>query len=317
MAFEFPNDMQAKFFISSVKSLEDTCKKEKDLKEKLKQQTKNIEKPNKKGFFRSIKKIFKGKEKSTENKVKGFKKEQGISVNQFLVETTNVPEEIKDEFLKTVKGGMDKVGIKSKYLKDASFRREVEEIIQTHAKEEIYNSIQSDSTASDYEEKKRNNTVRYPKEVINSIPEVPEELKESGKAGEVIPVEEVKAEKSGGVPAPPPAPAPPGSGAGPGGLPPPPPPKVEINKVEVKKINTGISKTHEKRNSVQPMTLLEELQTHKLKGMTKRKEKETPKGDDLENKLQALLDARREELNKNCGSSDSEDEEDDDSDEFD
>jgi len=41
-----------------------------------------------------------------------------------------------------------------------------------------------------------------------------------------------------------------------------------------------------------------------------------PKKDKLEDKLQALLDARREELNKNYGSSDSEDESDD-SDEFD
>ena len=58
--FEFPNEAQAKFFINAVKSLEDTCKSDKELIDKSKNQQKNIDKPGKKGFLSGIKKFFKG-----------------------------------------------------------------------------------------------------------------------------------------------------------------------------------------------------------------------------------------------------------------
>jgi len=50
-----------------------------------------------------LNKFFKSKEKKSESKVKGFKKEQGISINQFLVETTNVAPEMKDVYMKEIK----------------------------------------------------------------------------------------------------------------------------------------------------------------------------------------------------------------------
>ena len=54
-AFEFPNEAQGKFFTNAIKALEETCTKHKDMVEKLKQQTKNINKPKKGGFFSGVK----------------------------------------------------------------------------------------------------------------------------------------------------------------------------------------------------------------------------------------------------------------------
>jgi hypothetical protein len=58
------------------------------------------------------------------------------------------------------------------------------------------------------------------------------------------------------------------------------------------------------------MTFLQELQAVKLNPVSKKEDKPLANDNSLSNKLQALLDARREQLNRNCGSSDSEDDED-------
>jgi hypothetical protein len=84
-----------------------------------------------------------------EPKVKGFKKEQGISVNQFLVETTNldanIPSEMKEAYLSHVQVNFDKVGIKKKYLKNPEFKKEVEKILHDHAEKELKNTMDTDS----------------------------------------------------------------------------------------------------------------------------------------------------------------------------
>lgn len=335
-AFEFPTETQSKFFINAVKGIEDSCKSHKELAEKLKEQEKNINKPNKKGFFSGIKKIFGGSKKPAESqtKVKGFKKEQSINIDNFIVETTNVSSEVKDAYLKHVKFIFEKSGIKKKYLKQPEFRKEVEELLKTHAMEDMRTTqntnaeIEEEDEDDEEEEEmiRRHQSVRIPAQSNqNNIPPPPppgfkpkpkdviqleeEEQKEEGKAGPLAPAS--GSTPSGTAPPPPPPPAPPSVG---GKLPPPPPPMPVFNKIEAKQIKTApISKVAsstvaDKRHSVQPMTLLEELKTHKLKP-NKPKAAAPPKTENtLASKLEELLAARREELNKKCGSSDSEDE---------
>jgi hypothetical protein len=142
---------------------------------------------------------------------------------------------------------------------------------------------------------------------------IPEEQDEGGKAGELKPADSNINDSKGTVPGPPPPPPAPKGGL----FPPPPPPIVVLQKVEANQLNTGPSKQYEKRNSAQPMTLLEELQSKKLKPVTVKPKDDKSKDSSLEGQLQELLDARREELNKNCGSSDSDDQSDDGSSDFD
>lgn len=285
------------------------------MKDKAKDQQKNIDKPSKKGFLSGIKKFFKGdSDNKTETKVKGFKKEQGISVNQFIVETTNldgnIPSKMKEAYLSHVQVNFDKVGIKKKYLKNPEFKKEVEKILHDHAEEELKNTQDTD----DYEESKRSKSFIDRKDKIT---EESDEDDEDGKAGELKPADSNIKDSKGTVPPPPPPPPAPKGGMGGGPMPPPPPPKVEFKKVEIRQLNTGPSGNKDKRHSVQPMTLLEELQAAKLKPVTHKPKDNRPKEDTLESKLQVLLDARREELNKNCGSSGSEAESDNDSSDFD
>jgi hypothetical protein len=335
-AFEFPSETQCKFFINAVKGIEDSCKSAKELAEKLKEQEKNINKPNKKGFFSGIKKIFGGGRRSSESqtKVKGFKKEQSINIDNFIVETTNVSSEVKDAYLKHVKFIFEKSGIKKKYLKQPEFRKEVEELLKAHAKEEmrvsqnLNDQIDEEDEDDDDEEEsyRKHKSVRIPASANqNNVPPPPppgfkptpkqtieineEEKGEEGISGFLTPVS--SSNTSGSAPPPPPPPAPPSVG---GKFPPPPPPAPVFNKIEAKPIKTApipkiaTSAVADKRHSAQPLTLLEQLKAHKLKP-NKPKAPAPPKNENtLASKLEELLAARREELNKKCGSSDSEDE---------
>eukprot|EP00344_Euplotes_crassus_P011939 CAMPEP_0196995714 /NCGR_PEP_ID=MMETSP1380-20130617/1785_1 /TAXON_ID=5936 /ORGANISM="Euplotes crassus, Strain CT5" /LENGTH=344 /DNA_ID=CAMNT_0042411475 /DNA_START=262 /DNA_END=1296 /DNA_ORIENTATION=- len=315
-AFEFPNESQAKFFINAVKSLEETEKSYKELKNKLKQQNKNIEKANKKGgFFSGIKSIFKGKKKVEQPKVTGFKKEQGISMNQFLIETTNVSPEIKDSYVKVMQQKLENAGIKKKHLKDPKFRKEVENIIKEHEAELTTNQAMGGGFNDPNEEIKNPDDIVKPKSqsvptnlapppppapgpTAGGVPPPP-----GGIPGPPIPI------SSSGAPPPPPAPS--------GGMKaPPPPPVVNMTRTKDEEIVLKDARsTHtDKPEDSRPMSLLEELQNVQLKPASRV---EKPKEDNMESKLQDLLNARREQLHKDGNSSESDCDDDESSDEFD
>jgi len=194
-----------------------------------------------------IKKFFKGNPKKDESKVsskpQGFKKEQGINVNQFIVDATNVPPEIKSAYLSHVQSSFKEVGITKKYLKQPEFRKEVEELLQTHAKEQ-----EDRSNPAPNEEEKRHNSVCVPASTKGNVPPPPPPppigFKPSNKKKtEPIAEEESEPEPSKkSVPNPSAAPPPPPPVGGIGGRMPPPPPKVEINKLHQE--STHLSKKY-------------------------------------------------------------------------
>jgi hypothetical protein len=192
-----------------------------------------------------IKKFFKGNPKKDESKVsskpQGFKKEQGINVNQFIVDATNVPPEIKSAYLSHVQSSFKEVGITKKYLKQPEFRKEVEELLQTHAKEQ-----EDRSNPAPNEEEKRHNSVCVPASTKGNVPPPPPPppigFKPSNKKKTEPEKEEESEPSKKSVPNPSAAPPPPPPVGGIGGRMPPPPPKVEINKLHQE--STHLSKKY-------------------------------------------------------------------------
>ena len=194
-----------------------------------------------------IKKFFKGNPKKDESKVsskpQGFKKEQGINVNQFIVDATNVPPEIKSAYLSHVQSSFKEVGITKKYLKQPEFRKEVEELLQTHAKEQ-----EDRSNPAPNEEEKRHNSVCVPASTKGNVPPPPPPPPIGFKPSNKKKTEPEKEEESEpepskkSVPNPSAAPPPPPPVGGIGGRMPPPPPKVEINKLHQE--STHLSKKY-------------------------------------------------------------------------
>lgn len=252
--------------------------------------------------------------------VKGFKKDGGINVNQFIVETNNVADDMKAAYTKHLQEVFVNAGMKNKYLKDPKFKKEVEELIISHQKEEEIRRTNW-KEEDDEEEKKRSYSVVLKPNIkddilkadtqIESIEEKPEEEEDNN-------IKSVTKVIGSGTAPPPPPPPPGGMGKM---LPPPPPPPAPVPNAgvmpELKKNTPNRNPATDKRNSAQPMTLLEQLQSVKLKPATGKKTAPLPEEDTLQAKLQKLLNERREELNKACSSSDSNASSDNDSSDFD
>ena len=234
-----------------------------------------------------------------------------MSINEFVLDSVNVPTEIRDVASDVVKQAFKKAGFKKKHLNDPKLKEMAKELIMEDMKK---------YTMSEEEAKEEiKSTVPSPPPAPSSgtkVPPPPPPAKlnqtENTKITNIKPVMPTAPKtdlSKTSVPPPPPmikGKAPP---------PPPPPPKQQNNTFKLVDSKTG--KLTESKPKEKTMLELIREQNANLKPVTHKKE-EKPLVDksSLESKLQALLKARKEELQKDESSDDS-DVSDDDSDEFD
>lgn len=168
--------------------------------------------------------MFGGKKKTEEvktTKAKNFKKEGGMSINEFILDSVNVPQEMRDIAKDIVKETFKNAGIKSKHLKDPVFKQQAGELIR---KQIMHKAGQED------EEESKGSSVPPPPP--GPVPPPPVPIASSDERISNIQVVKPSTGNSSGVPPPPPPPPAPGIGK----APPPPPPKFELKKVEVKSV---------------------------------------------------------------------------------
>ena len=235
-----------------------------------------------------------------------------MSINEFVLDSVNVPTEIRDVASDVVKQAFKKAGFKKKHLNDPKLKEMAKELIMEDMKK---------YTMSEEEAKEEiKSTVPSPPPAPSSgtkVPPPPPPAKlnqtENTKITNIKPVMPTAPKtdlSKTSVPPPPPmikGKAPP---------PPPPPPKQQNNTFKLVDSKTGQPSEKQKPKEKTLLELIQE-QNANLKPVTHKKE-EKPLVDksSLESKLQALLKARKEELQKDESSDDS-DVSDDDSDEFD
>ena len=235
-----------------------------------------------------------------------------MSINEFVLDSVNVPTEIRDVASDVVKQAFKKAGFKKKHLNDPKLKEMAKELIMEDMKK---------YTMSEEETKEETkSTVPSPPSPPSSgtkVPPPPPPAKlnqtENTKITNIKPVMPTAPKtdlSKTSVPPPPPmikGKAPP---------PPPPPPKQQNNTFKLVDSKTGQPSEKQKPKEKTLLELIQE-QNANLKPVTHKKE-EKPLVDksSLESKLQALLKARKEELQKDDSSDDS-DVSDDDSDEFD
>ena len=239
-----------------------------------------------------------------------------MSINEFVLDSVNVPTEIRDVASDVVKQAFKKAGFKKKHLNDPKLKEMAKELIMedmkkyTMSEEETKSTVPSPPSPPSPSPPPSSGT-----KVPLPPPPPPAKLNQTEKANvtkiePVIPTAPKTDLSKTSVPPPPPmikGKAPP---------PPPPPPKQQNNTFKLVDSKTGQPSEKQKPKEKTLLELIQE-QNANLKPVTHKKE-EKPLVDksSLESKLQALLKARKEELQKDESSDDS-DVSDDDSDEFD
>ena len=241
-----------------------------------------------------------------------------MSINEFVLDSVNVPTEIRDVASDVVKQAFKKAGFKKKHLNDPKLKEMAKELImedmkkytmsEEETKEETKSTVPSPPSPPSPSPPPSSGT-----KVPLPPPPPPAKLNQTEKANvtkiePVIPTAPKTDLSKTSVPPPPmiKGKAPP---------PPPPPPKQQNNTFKLVDSKTG--KLTESKPKEKTMLELIREQNANLKPVTHKKEqKPLVDKDSLESKLQALLKSRKEELQKDDSSDDS-DVSDDDSDEFD
>ena len=255
-----------------------------------------------------------------------------MSINEFVLDSVNVPTEIRDVASDVVKQAFKKAGFKKKHLNDPKLKEMAKELImedmkkytmsEEETKEETKSTVPSPPSPPSPSPPPSSDTKVAPPQpppsssdtkVLLPPPPPPAKLNQTEKAyvtkiEPVIPTAPKTDLSKTSVPPPPmiKGKAPP---------PPPPPPKQQNNTFKLVDSKTG--KLTESKPKEKTMLELIREQNANLKPVTHKKEqKPLVDKDSLESKLQALLQSRKEELQKDDSSDDS-DVSDDDSDEFD